>query len=99
MAKRTGIKSYEAASVIHAIADIVAEETLEGSRISLANEDGTKLVSIYPKVSGNRYADILRALNMIREGMVEKKAKMAKIDSGLSQVENWLAKMEENVNP
>ena len=38
---------------IHAIADIVAEETLEGSRISLANEDGTKLVSIYPKVSGS----------------------------------------------
>lgn len=40
------------------------------------------------KVSGNRY--------MIREGMTEK---MAKIDSGLSQVENWLARMEENVNP
>ena len=39
--------------MIHAIADIVAEETLEGSRISLANEDGTKLVSIYPKVSGS----------------------------------------------
>ena len=38
---------------IHAIADIVAEETLEGSRISLANEDGTKLVSIYPKVRGS----------------------------------------------
>ena len=53
IAARTGIKSYEAASVIHAIADIVAEETLEGSRISLANEDGTKLVSIYPKVSGS----------------------------------------------
>ena len=51
------------------------------------------------KVSGNRYADILRALNMIKEGMTEKKAKMAKIDSGLSQVENWLARMEENVNP
>ena len=31
----------------------MAEETLEGSRISLANEDGTKLVSIYPKVSGS----------------------------------------------
>ena len=53
IAARTGIKSYEAAAVIHAIADIVAEETLEGSRISLANEDGTKLVSIYPKVSGS----------------------------------------------
>ena len=51
IAARTGIKSYEAAMAIHAIADIVAEETLEGSRISLANEDGTKLVSIYPKVS------------------------------------------------
>jgi hypothetical protein len=38
---------------IHAIADIVAEETLEGSRVSLENEDGTKLVSIYPKVSGS----------------------------------------------
>ena len=53
IAARTGIKSYEAAMAIHAIADIVAEETLEGSRISLANEDGTKLVSIYPKVSGS----------------------------------------------
>lgn len=53
IAARTGIKSYEAAMAIHAIADIVAEETLEGSRISLENEDGTKLVSIYPKVSGS----------------------------------------------
>lgn len=51
------------------------------------------------KVSTNRYADILRALNMIKEGMTEKKAKMAKIDSGLSQVENWLARMDENTNP
>ncbi len=53
IANRTGVKSYEAQAVIHAIADIVAEETLEGSRISLANEDGTKLVTIYPKVTGS----------------------------------------------
>lgn len=53
IAARTGIKSYEAAACIHAIADIVAEETLEGSRVSLSNEDGTKLVTIYPKVSGS----------------------------------------------
>ena len=53
IAARTGMKSYEASAAIHAIADIVAEETLEGSRISLANEDGTKLVSIYPRVSGS----------------------------------------------
>ena len=53
IAARTGMKSYEAQAAIHAIADIVAEETLEGSRVSLANEDGTKLVTIYPKVSGS----------------------------------------------
>lgn len=51
------------------------------------------------KVSTNRYADILRAINIIKEGMTEKKAKMAKIDSGLSQIENWLARMDENTNP
>ena len=51
------------------------------------------------KVSGNRYADILRAVNIIREGMVEKKAKMAKVDSGLSQIENWLARLEKETNP
>lgn len=53
IAARTGMRSYEAAAAIHAIADIVAEETLEGSRVSLANEDGTTLVAIYPKVSGS----------------------------------------------
>lgn len=53
IAARTGMKSYEAQAAIHAIADIVAEETLEGSRVSLTNEDGTKLVTIYPKVSGS----------------------------------------------
>ncbi len=53
IAARTGMKSYEAQAAIHAIADIVAEETLEGSRVSLTNEDGTKLVTIYPKVTGS----------------------------------------------
>ena len=53
IAARTGMRSYEAAAAIHAIADIVAEETLEGSRVSLSNEDGSNLVSIYPKVSGS----------------------------------------------
>lgn len=53
IAARTGMKSYEAQMAIYAIADIVAEETLEGSRISLGNEDGTNLVTIYPKVTGS----------------------------------------------
>jgi len=53
IAARTGFKSYECQAVVAAIADIVAEEVLESNRVSLANEQGTKLVSIYPKVSGS----------------------------------------------
>jgi len=53
IAARTGYKAYECQSVIAAIADIVAEEVLESNRISLANEEGTKLVSLYPKVTGS----------------------------------------------
>lgn len=53
IAARTGFKAYECQAVIAAIADIVAEEALESNRVSLANEQGTKLVSIYPKVSGS----------------------------------------------
>ena len=53
IAARTGFKAYECQAVIAAIADIVAEETLESNRVSLANDQGTKLVSIYPKVSGS----------------------------------------------
>lgn len=53
IAARTGFKAYECEAVISAIADIVAEEVLESNRVSLANEQGSKLVSIYPKVSGS----------------------------------------------
>lgn len=52
IAARTGIKSYEAAAVIAAIAEVVAEETSENCRVTLSNEDGTNLVSIYPVVTG-----------------------------------------------
>lgn len=61
IAARTGFKSYECQAVIAAIADIVGEEVLESNRISLANEQGTKMLSIYPKVNGSvSDADILR---------------------------------------
>jgi len=52
VAARTGVKSYEAAMVIAAVADIIAEETLENNRVCLNNGDGAHLVSIYPKVTG-----------------------------------------------
>ena len=58
---RTGFKSYEVQAVIAAIAEVVAEEVLESNRVTLADSKGTKMVSIYPKVSGSvSDADILK---------------------------------------
>ena len=45
------------------------------------------------KISKNYLADILRSLNMIKEGITEKKNKIAKIDSALFLIEDTLAKM------
>ena len=61
IAARTGFKSYEVQAVVAAIADIVCEEVLESNRVSLSDEQGTKMVSIYPKVSGSvSDEDVLR---------------------------------------
>lgn len=53
IAARTGFKSYEVQAVVAAIADIVMEEVLESNRVTLSDEHGTKMVSIYPKVTGS----------------------------------------------
>lgn len=45
------------------------------------------------KISKNYLADILRSLNMIKEGITEKKNKISKIDSGLFMIEEALVKM------
>ena len=45
------------------------------------------------KISKNYLAYILRSMNMIKEGITEKKNKIAKIDSGLFMIEEALAKM------
>lgn len=47
------------------------------------------------KISKNYLADILRAVNMIKEGLTEKKNKIAKIDSGLDLIQDALSKIEE----
>ena len=58
---RTGFKAYEVQAVIAAIAEVVAEEVLESNRITLADTKGTRMVTLYPKVSGSvSDADILR---------------------------------------
>ena len=46
------------------------------------------------KISKNYLADILRAVNMIKEGLTEKKKKIEKVDSGLKQIQDALEKME-----
>ena len=53
IAARTGFKAYECQAIVAAISDIVAEEVLEGNRITLSDEQGMKMLSIYPKVSGS----------------------------------------------
>lgn len=63
IAARTGFKAYEAKAIIEAIADIVAEETLENNRIVLANNRGTQLLSIYPKVVGSVSDNDVKAQN------------------------------------
>lgn len=46
------------------------------------------------KIGKNYLADILRAVNMIKEGMTEKKAKLAKVDSALTAIESILHNVE-----
>ena len=54
-------------------------------------------MSLKEKVSANRYADILRAVNTIQQGLAEKKSKLEKIDRGLNLIVETLARIE--VNP
>ena len=46
------------------------------------------------KISKNYLADLLRAVNMMKEGLAEKKSKMEKIDRGLELISKSLANME-----
>lgn len=60
IAARTGFKAYEVQAVVAAIADIVYEEVLESNRVTLSDEQGLRMVTIYPKVSGSvSDADVL----------------------------------------
>jgi hypothetical protein len=46
------------------------------------------------KISKNYLADLLRAMNMVKEGITEKKSKIAKIDNGLTLLQEALEKIE-----
>lgn len=53
VAKRSGFKDYEVKAIMAALSEIILEEAQESNRISLCNNKGEKVVSIYPKVSGS----------------------------------------------
>ena len=48
------------------------------------------------KISKNYLADILRAMNMVKEGIQEKKSKINKIDNGLTLLQEALEKIEQS---
>ena len=45
------------------------------------------------KISKNYLGDLLRAVNLMQQGLQEKKHKIDQIDSGLKQIQDALAKM------
>ena len=47
------------------------------------------------KISKNYLGDLLRAVNLMEQGLREKKHKIDQIDSGLKQIQDALAKMED----
>lgn len=52
-------------------------------------------MALAEKISKNYLGDLLRAVNLMEQGLREKKHKMEQIDSGLQQIHDALAKMED----
>ena len=77
--------------------DLALVEELHNKIISLTNQVETlksEKLLLTDKISKNYLSDILRSLNMIKEGITVKKNKIEKIDNGLQMIEDALANME-----
>lgn len=75
-----------------ALIDSLREKVLRADkRINDLELEREKLIE---KVSKNHLADILTAVNMLKEGMAEKKSKLEKVERGLDLVVSTLAKIE-----
>ena len=77
--------------------DAAIIEELHNKIMSLTNQVETlksekKLLT--DKISKNYLGDLLRAVNLMEQGLREKKHKIDQIDSGLKQIQDALAKME-----
>ena len=66
----------------------------QSDEINLLREEKKALAE---KISKNYLGDLLRAVNLMEQGLREKKHKLDQIDSGLKQIQDALAKMKENV--
>ena len=78
--------------------DAAIIEELHNKIMSLTNQVETlksekKLLT--DKISKNYLGDLLRAVNLMEQGLREKKHKMEQIDSGLKQIQDALVKMED----
>ena len=80
--------------------DAAIIEELHNKIMSLTNQVETlksekKLLT--DKISKNYLGDLLRAVNLMEQGLREKKHKMEQIESGLKQIQDALAKMEDKL--
>lgn len=79
--------------------DVAIIEELHNKVLKQADEiarlqDEKKLLQ--EKIAKNYLGDLLRAINTMEQGLREKKHKMEQIESGLSQIQAALEKMEDS---
>ena len=79
-------------SLIDSLRDKVQNQATEIERL---REERKVLAE---KISKNYLGDLLRAINLMQQGLREKKHKMEQIDSGLKQIQDALSKMDD-LNP
>lgn len=65
----------------------------QAAEIDRLREDKKALAD---KISKNYLGDLLRAVNLMEQGLREKKHKLDQIDSGLKQIQDALAKINED---
>ena len=74
-----------------AIIDELREKVIRADkRINELELEREKLVE---KISKNYLGDLLRAINLMQQGITDKKHKIEQIESGLKQIQDVLAKM------
>ena len=61
-------------------------------------KQGDEIDRLREKIGKNYMGDLLRAVNMLKDGLQEKKHKMGMIESSLAQIQDVVEKMEKTTN-